>query len=139
MGLTPLEGLIMGTRCGDIDPSIIFYLHNNLGIKIKEIDKILNKESGLLGLSEISNDCRYIEKNYKNNPKLKLAIKIFCYKLTKYIGSYSVLMHDHLDAIVFTGGIGENSVLIRKLTINSLNFLDFKIDNVLNKKINYTK
>ncbi|WMC18801.1 MAG: acetate kinase [Enterobacteriaceae bacterium PSpicST2] len=139
MGLTPLEGLIMGTRCGDIDPSIIFYLYNYLGIKIKKINEILNKESGLLGLSEISNDCRNIEKNYKNNSQFKLAIDVFCYKLSKYIGSYSILMYDHLDAIVFTGGIGENSVLIRKLTINSLNFLGFKIDNKLNEKINYIK
>ncbi|WMC20196.1 MAG: acetate kinase [Enterobacteriaceae bacterium PSpyr] len=135
MGLTPLEGLIMGTRCGDIDPSIIFYLNNNLGIKIKQIQKILNKESGLLGLSELSNDCRYIEKNYFKNKQLKLAINIFCYKLSKYIGSYSILMDNHLDAIVFTGGIGENSVLIRKLTINSLNILGFKINSILNKNI----
>ncbi|XZR52731.1 MAG: acetate kinase [Enterobacteriaceae bacterium] len=139
MGLTPLEGLIMGTRCGDIDPSIIFYLNNNLGIKIKKIKDILNKESGLLGLNEISNDCRYIEKNYEKNPQLKLSIDIFCYKLSKYIGSYSILMHDRLNAIVFTGGIGENSILIRKLTINSLNFLGFQIDNILNEKIKQIK
>ncbi|WMC19601.1 MAG: acetate kinase [Enterobacteriaceae bacterium PC38] len=139
MGLTPLEGLIMGTRCGDIDPSIIFYLYNNLGIKIKKIIKILNKESGLLGLSELTNDCRYIEKNYFKNKQLKLAIDIFCYKLSKYIGSYSILMGNHLDAIVFTGGIGENSILIRKLTINSLNILNFKISSILNKNIYNTK
>ncbi|XZR53143.1 MAG: acetate kinase [Enterobacteriaceae bacterium] len=135
MGLTPLEGLIMGTRCGDIDPSIIFYLYNNLGIQIKEIQKILNNESGLLGLSELSNDCRYIEKNYNKSIQLKLAIDIFCYKLSKYIGAYSILMNKYLDAIVFTGGIGENSILIRKLTINYLNILNFKIDNTLNKNI----
>ncbi|BFI91085.1 acetate kinase [Enterobacterales bacterium endosymbiont of Anomoneura mori] len=139
MGLTPLEGLVMGTRCGDIDSSIIFYLYNFLGIKIDKINKILNNESGLLGISEISNDLKYIEKNYKNKKNFKLAIDIFCHRLSKYIGSYITLFNKNFDALVFTGGIGENSELIRELTINSLNILNFKIDKILNKNIYYKK
>jgi len=119
MGLTPLEGLMMGTRCGDIDPAIIFYLENQLNLSISEIENILNKKSGLLGISGKTNDFRQIEVNAKNGCKRsKLAIEIFAYKIKKYIGSYIFLLDD-IDAIVFTGGIGENSKLLKDIVMKN--------------------
>ncbi|CEN32317.1 Acetate kinase [Candidatus Westeberhardia cardiocondylae] len=134
MGMTPLEGLVMGTRCGDIDPSIIFYLYEELGMSIEDIKKMLYKKSGLLGLSGgISSDCRYMEKHYHNVfSSSHRAINVFCHRLAKYIGSYSILMDGELDAVIFTGGIGENSALIRELTLKKLILLNFKLDYDLN-------
>lgn len=128
MGLTPLEGLVMGTRSGDIDPSVIFFMHQQLGISINTINTILTKESGLLGLSGISSDFRYLEKNYSTNEKAKLSVDIFCHRLSKYIASYMCLMDNSLDAVVFTGGIGENVSLIRQITLSKLCLIGFKID-----------
>lgn len=128
MGLTPLEGLVMGTRSGDIDPSIIFFMHRILGISIDKIYTILTKESGLLGLSEISSDFRYFEKNYYSKKNAKLSVDIFCHRLSKYIASYICLMENRLDAIVFTGGIGENVPLIREITLSKLLLIGFKVD-----------
>lgn len=133
MGLTPLEGLIMGTRSGDIDPSIIFYLHDILGFSISKINNLLTKKSGFLGLTEITSDCRYIEKKYFNNIKAHLAMNMYCRRLAKYIGAYSTLMNGKLDAIIFTGGIGENSIMVRELTLNKLSLLNFKINKKINK------
>lgn len=136
MGLTPLEGLIMGTRCGDIDPSIIIYMSTILKIKISEINNILTKYSGVLGINSISSDFKFLEKKYYKNKIIKLSINMFCYRLAKYIASYIVTMKkNNLDAIVFTGGIGENSVLIRNNTIKKLSFLGFFIDVKKNIKI----
>ncbi len=113
MGLTPLEGLVMGTRCGDIDPAIIFYLSDKLNLKTKEIDHILNKRSGLKGICK-DNDMREIEKRVKNSDKsAKLAWEIFCYRIKKYIGAYTAVL-GRVDVIVFTGGIGENSSSVRE-------------------------
>ncbi|WP_367680305.1 acetate kinase [Candidatus Fukatsuia anoeciicola] len=128
MGLTPLEGLVMGTRSGDIDPAIIFYLHNKFKMNIDQIEKLLTTRSGLLGLTEATSDCRYIEDNYYITVEAKRAIDVFCHRLAKYIGAYSTLMVDRLDAVIFTGGIGENSGLIRELTLNKLKLLGFAID-----------
>lgn len=128
MGFTPLEGLVMGTRSGDIDPSIIFFMHQNLNISIKNIHEILTKKSGLLGLSEISSDFRYLEKTYNTTKSSKLSIDIFCHRLSKYIASYMSLMDGRLDAVIFTGGIGENVPLIRELTCKKLSLLGFQID-----------
>ncbi|CAL4319735.1 acetate kinase [Buchnera aphidicola] len=139
MGLTPLEGLVMGTRSGDLDPAIIFFMYNQLGIKIKNIENILTKKSGLLGINGHSSDCRYLEKNYFFHDEAKLAIDIFCHRLLKYIGSYSVLIKGKLDALVFTGGIGENSFLIRKKIISKLSLLGFYIDDDLNISIKKKK
>ncbi|XAJ86366.1 acetate/propionate family kinase [Buchnera aphidicola (Taiwanaphis decaspermi)] len=132
MGLTPLEGLVMGTRSGDIDPSVIFFLHEKLNISIKKIKKILNKKSGMLGLNEFSNDCRQITNNYFINKSAKRSIDIFCYRLSKYIASYFAVINSHIDGIVFTGGIGENSYIIRKLTIQRLSILNLKINKYKN-------
>ncbi|MBK4765060.1 MAG: acetate kinase [Pantoea sp. Brub] len=132
MGLTPLEGLVMGTRSGDIDPAIIFFLYKELGMSINNIYKLLTKESGLLGLSEITNDCRYIEENYEIQKNAKRAMDVFCHRIAKYIGGYITLMDNDLDAIVFTGGIGENSAMVRKLVVQKLKLLNFEIDHDLN-------
>jgi len=135
MGLTPLEGLVMGTRSGDIDPSIIFFMNKQLHINLNEIETILNKKSGLLGLSGISSDFRYFEKNYNLTIEAKRSVDIFCHRLAKYIASYMTLMKNHLDAVVFTGGIGENVPLIRELTLSKLSLLGFKINLKLNLSI----
>ncbi|MGY4677027.1 acetate kinase [Pasteurella sp. P03HT] len=133
MGLTPLEGLVMGTRSGDIDPAIVFYLHDNLGLSVAEINTLLTKKSGLLGLTEVTSDCRYSEDNYDKEAPAKRALDVFCYRLAKYIGSYMAVIGERLDAIVFTGGIGENSSLVRELTLNHLKLFGYQIDTEKNK------
>ncbi|ANZ22406.1 acetate kinase [Buchnera aphidicola (Diuraphis noxia)] len=132
MGFTPLEGLVMGTRSGDIDPSIIFFMHKQLNMSINEIEEVLTKKSGLLGLSGVSNDFRYFEKNYHLKKEAKRSVDIFCHRLAKYIAAYTSLMENRLDAVVFTGGIGENVPLVRKLTFSKLLLLGFKINSELN-------
>ncbi|QJC37608.1 acetate/propionate family kinase [Enterobacteriaceae endosymbiont of Donacia bicoloricornis] len=139
MGLTPLEGLVMGTRCGDIDPAIIFYMFNILNLKINEIYKILTEKSGMLGLTNITSDFRYIENNYFKDLKIKKATDVFIHRLSKYIASYSILMEKKIDAIIFTGGIGENSVLIREKTIEKLKILNIFVDKKLNNEIKFGK
>lgn len=132
MGLTPLEGLVMGTRCGDVDPSVIFHLVNRLGYTLDEVESVLNKQSGLLGISELTNDCRGIEEGFEQGHKgATLALEIFCYRLAKYIASYTVPL-ERLDAVVFTGGIGENSDLIREKVLNSLAIFNFNVDKERN-------
>lgn len=128
MGLTPLEGLVMGTRSGDIDPAIIFHLHDVLGYSTDRINTLLTKESGLLGLTENTSDCRFAEDNYHSLPEAKRALDIFCYRLAKYIAGYTCALDGRLDGIVFTGGIGENSALVRELTLSYLGLLGFKLD-----------
>ncbi|MBZ2279543.1 acetate kinase, partial [Buchnera aphidicola] len=105
MGLTPLEGLVMGTRSGDIDPSIIFFMHKKLNMSLDDIEDLLIKKSGLLGLSGVSSDFRYFEDQYFKNKNAKMAVDIFCHRLGKYIASYCSLMDNRLDAVVFTGGV----------------------------------
>lgn len=114
MGFTPLEGLVMGTRCGDIDPSLVTYLMRKKRFNISRIDGILNKESGLKGISGLSNDMRLLSKKAKDgNKRAQLAINIFIYRIKKYIGSYAAVMSG-CDALIFTGGIGENQPKIRQ-------------------------
>jgi len=137
MGLTPLEGLIMGTRSGDIDPGIIFYLGESNGLSFSEINKIFNKESGLLGISGVSNDFRNLMENIEN-PRVKLAIEIFCYRLKKYIGSYIAVL-GRVDAISFTAGIGENVPYVREKSLENLENLGIEIDKEKNKKITERK
>jgi len=109
MGFTPLEGLVMGTRCGDIDPAIVLYMQKELGMSVDEVDKELNKKSGLIGICN-NNDVRKIIES--NDEKSNLALEMMIRRIQKYIGSYMVLLEE-VDAIVFTGGIGENSAYIR--------------------------
>ena len=133
MGMTPLEGLVMGTRCGDIDPSIVHYLVNRLSYTLEEVNNLMNKQSGLLGISELTSDCRGIEEAYQEGHKgATLALDIFCYRLAKYIASYTVPL-GRLDALVFTGGIGENSDIIRSQVLNLLEIFNFEIDDERNK------
>lgn len=136
MGITPLSGLIMGSRCGDIDASIIPYLASH-GYDIDKIDDILNHQSGLKSLCG-TNDFRKISQMYyDNNPQAIKAIDMYVYKIVKYIGSYAILL-DRIDAIVFSGGIGENSSLLRELVINKIpSFLNTTLDkDKNNQKIN---
>lgn len=139
MGLTPLEGLVMGTRCGDIDPAIMFYLHDTLGMSVAEINETLTKKSGLLGLTEVTSDCRYAEDNYETEEPAKRALDVYCYRLAKYIGSYMAVIGERLDAIVFTGGIGENSAHVRELTLNHLKLFGYQIDNDKNLAARFGK
>ncbi|QGM80624.1 acetate kinase [Otariodibacter oris] len=139
MGFTPLEGLVMGTRSGDLDPAIIFYMHNTLGMSVEEIEKTLVKKSGLLGLTEVTSDCRYAEDNYDEKVEAKRAMDVFCYRLAKYIGSYMAIIGDHLDAIVFTGGIGENSSKVRELALNHLKLFGIKVDDEKNLAARFGK
>ncbi|VEJ08625.1 acetate kinase [Actinobacillus delphinicola] len=132
MGLTPLEGLVMGTRCGDIDPAIMFYMHNNLGMSVDQIEETLIKKSGLLGLTEVTSDCRYAEDNYEKEEPARRALDVYCYRLAKYIGAYMVAIGEKLDAIVFTGGIGENSAHVRELTLKHLEVFGYKLDEERN-------
>jgi len=132
MGMTPLEGLVMGTRCGDLDPAIIFHLHDQLGYSLEQINSMLTKESGLLGLTEITSDCRFVEDNYQSDEAAKRAMELYCYRLAKYIGSYVAALDGRLDAVVFTGGIGENSAPIRELTLARLGLLGFRVNQEAN-------
>ena len=132
MGLTPLEGLVMGTRSGDIDPSVFSFLANNAGMNIQQITDMLNKESGLLGISGLSNDCRTIEENAeKGHEGAVLALEIFSYRLAKYVAAMAVAAGG-VDAVVFTGGIGENSNVIREKVLAYCEFLGLKADHERN-------
>jgi len=123
MGFTPLEGLLMGTRCGDIDPAIILYIMNKDGLNTHQMNELLNKKSGLKGISGVSNDMRDILKAIKNGNKLaKKAYEVFVYRIKKYIGAYIAVMGG-VDAIIFTAGIGENVKLIRDKATKGLKSL----------------
>lgn len=128
MGLTPLEGLVMGTRSGSIDPGIPMFLHETLGYDFARVNKLLNKESGLLGLSGLSNDMRTLaEAAAKGHEGAETAIEVFCYRLAKEIAGQAVAL-PRIDALVFTGGIGENSAAVRARTLSHLAVLGFVID-----------
>jgi acetate kinase len=132
MGFTPLEGVVMGTRSGDFDPAILFYLTDK-GYDVKSLNTLCNKKSGLLGISGISNDMRNIEElARKGNVRAKLAIDIFCYRIKKYIGAYIAVL-DTTDAVVFTGGIGENSVWVRQQICADLRQIGIELDSAANE------
>jgi acetate kinase len=132
MGMTPLEGLVMGTRCGDLDPAVPFYLARSLDKKFDEIETILNKQSGLKGVAGV-NDMREVERlAASGNLNAQLAIDMFCYRIKKYIGSYYAVV-GRLDAILFTGGIGENAIGIRQQSCSGLEELGIVIDKAKNE------
>ena len=132
MGLTPAEGLVMGTRSGDLDPAILVYLARRLDASVSDIDRIINKESGLQGISGLSSDMRDIEEAAaKGNVRAELALEVFCYRIRKYVGAYAAAMGG-LDAIVFTAGIGENSPVVRERACSDLGFLGVELDTAKN-------
>lgn len=132
MGLSPMEGLVMGTRCGDIDPEAVIYLMATEGLSLNEVSSLLNKHSGLLGISGVSNDMRTLLKEQaKGNTNCKNAIDVFCYRLKRYICAYVGILNG-CDAIVFTAGIGENAPFIRKTALEDLEYLGIKIDTEKN-------
>ena len=133
MGLTPLEGLIMGTRSGDMDPAIVTFLMEKEGLSAKEVDNILNKKSGVLGISGVSSDFRDIEEEAeKGNKKAQLALDMFHTRVKKYIGAYAAQL-GHVDALVFTAGLGENSAESREEICKNMDFLGIEIDTNVNK------
>jgi len=137
MGFTPLEGLLMGTRSGDVDASILEYLHLKEGLDFNHLDNMLNKRSGLLGISGLTSDMRELleEESEKQDRRATLAIDIFCRRIRRYIGKYFVEMNGEVDAIVFTGGIGENSAEIRRRICIELKCLGLQLDQQSNEKL----
>ena len=133
MGMTPLEGLVMGTRAGDIDPAIIDFLAVKEGLSLQQLEAMLNKQSGLIGISGLTNDMRELleESHEHNDRRARLAIEIFCYRARKYIGSYLAAMGG-ADAVVFTGGIGENAPEIRALICEGLQWAGLELDGERN-------
>lgn len=129
MGLTPLEGLMMGTRCGDIDPAITIHMQQTLGLSVDEANNILNKKSGMLGLSQISNDMREIEDEIlvRKNPKAIQAHDVYCYRIKKYIGSYFAALNG-VDVIIFTGGVGERMPILREQVCRNLDALGIELN-----------
>jgi acetate kinase len=134
MGFTPVEGLLMGTRCGDLDPAAMLHIMGQEELSVNEINAMLNKHSGLVGISGVSSDMREIinEMNQGNN-LARLAFEVFCYRVKKYLGAYTFAMGG-LDAVVFTGGIGENAALVRAGSLSGLEFMGLKVDKAANER-----
>ena len=133
MGLTPLEGLVMGTRSGDLDPAVLEYLMGKKGYDVHRMTEYLNKECGVKGISGVSSDFRDLEAAMENgNERAKLAIDMFSYRVKKYVGSYAAAMGG-LDCLVFTGGIGEHTVCVREAVCKDMEFLGVELDSKLNK------
>lgn len=135
MGLTPLEGLVMGTRSGDIDSAIPLFLQENLKMSVTEVSNLLNKKSGMLGLSQLSNDMRVIEDAIvkDNDPRAVRAHDVYAYRIKKYIGAYVAAMNG-IDALVFTGGVGENMPILRALVCEDMDYLGIKVDAKANQQ-----
>lgn len=132
MGMTPLEGLVMGTRCGDLDPSVHFYLARTLGMNLDQIETLLNHDSGMKGLCGVK-DMREVHRLAdKGDEQAQLAIDMYCYRISKYIGAYSVSL-GRLDALVFTAGIGENDFLVRQSVCDRLSLLGITLNHKLNQ------
>ena len=133
MGMTPMEGLVMGTRCGDMDPTIVEYLAHSLNKSLEEVMVILNKKSGVLGISGVSSDFRDLDKaSNEGNERAKLAVEVFSYRTAKYIGSYIAAMNG-VDAIVFTAGLGENNIVVREQVLNHFGYMGVTLDKEANQ------
>ena len=133
MGMTPMEGLVMGTRCGDMDPTIVEYLAHSLNKSVEEVMVILNKKSGVLGISGVSSDFRDLDKaSNDGNERAKLAVEVFSYRTAKYIGSYIAAMNG-VDAIVFTAGLGENNIVVREQVLNHFGYMGITLDKEANQ------
>ncbi len=133
MGFTPVEGLLMGTRTGDLDAAALLYVMRREDVSVGDADSLINKHSGLQGISGVSNDMREIESEAANgHARAALAHSVFCYRVKKYIGAYAAAMGG-LDGVVFTGGIGENSALVRRNSLEGLEFLGIELDPAMNE------
>lgn len=134
MGMTPLEGLVMGTRSGDVDPNLHSYLNRTLGWSLEQIDRALNHDSGIKGLSGLSNDMRTLsEARVAGHAGANLAFEVFCYRLAKSLAAMACAL-PKLDGLIFTGGIGENSVAVRERTLDHLKLFNFKLDDAANER-----
>lgn len=131
MGFTPLEGLVMGTRSGDLDAAIVTYLARQANLDIAEIENLLNQRSGLLGVSGLSNDMRRLLADYAVNSRARLAVDLFCYRARKYLGAYLAVLGG-ADAVIFSGGIGENSPLVREKISAGMEWLGLRLDPLKN-------
>ncbi|ACF07452.1 acetate kinase [Metamycoplasma arthritidis] len=138
MGFTPLDGVMMGTRCGEIDPSIIPYIAKHSGMQLDEIMKMLNEKSGMLGVSQISPDIRDIHKVKSINPQAQFALDLYVEKITNYLIKYLNKIHGKIDGIVFTAGVGENDSYVRSQVIKKINLLKLEIDEEINKDRSYS-
>lgn len=128
MGMTPLEGVVMGTRSGDFDPAIVMFIEKKENKSPDDVDRIFNKKSGLLGLSGVSNDIRDVEEAAeKGNERAKMALEVFCYRIKKYIGAYAAAMGGLTD-IIFTAGVGENDPLVREKVLSDMEFMGIRMD-----------
>ena len=135
MGLTPLEGLMMGTRCGEIDPAIVPFLMNHEGLSASEMDTMMNKKSGLLGISGVSSDMREVTAAAKEgNKRAQLALNMYYYRIKKYIGQFAAAMGG-VDVVLFTGGVGENHTICRAEVCKGLEFMGIKLDAAKNDSI----
>jgi len=135
MGFTPLEGLVMGTRSGDLDPALVSYLARKERVDAAEIDSWLNQRSGLLGLSGLSNDMRELTAAYQTNPRARLAVDAFCYRARKYLGAYLAVLGGAAQAIIFSGGIGENAPMVRKNILSGMEWCGVNIDAAANEAV----
>ncbi|MEW6710631.1 MAG: acetate kinase [Candidatus Riflebacteria bacterium] len=128
MGHTPLEGLVMGTRCGDMDPALILHLMKDENLSVAEMDNLLNKSSGVLGISEISSDLRDLEEDWPNkSEKANLALDVYSHRIKKYIGAYMAVLNG-CDAVVWTAGVGENSPIVRSIVHKNMDWFGIKLD-----------
>lgn len=135
MGFTPVDGLIMGTRCGSTDPGALIYIAEKEGLNLDRLSSMINKESGMLGITNVSSDMRDIRAAAENgNARAQLAIEMFAARIKKFVGSYAALM-EGIDLLVFTGGIGENDPTTRELVCQGLEFMGIRFDFQLNKQV----
>ena len=134
MGFTPLEGLVMGTRSGDLDPALVSYLARKENVGAEEVERWLNERSGLRGLSGISNDMRDLIAAYENDLRARLAVEVFCYRARKYLGAYLAALGG-ADAIVFSGGIGENAPLVREKICERMEWCGLSLDKNKNAAV----
>lgn len=134
MGFTPVEGVVMGTRCGSIDPGVVTYLQGKYQMDAAQVSNVLNKKSGFQGISGVSSDCRDVTNAaQEGNDRARLALDMFCYSVRKYIGAYAAAMNG-VDMIIFTGGIGENHVLARKMITTQLGYLGVEFNEAVNNE-----
>ena len=135
MGLTPVEGLLMGTRCGDVDPGVLTFIMNKEGLNADRLSNVMNKDSGVLGVSGVSSDMRELEAAVaEGNPRAVLAMKMYGYRIKKYVGAYAAAMGG-VDILVFTGGVGENQTSMRKAICEDMEYMGIRLNNQINDGI----